>query len=185
MAATLAHQAFWFLRHGETDWNARGVSQGNVDIPLNEIGLAQAAHAARLLVGHGIASIVASPLIRARVTAEIVAEKLGVAVEFDARLREASYGVQEGQEMGDWFADWVAGTYTPEKGESFPALQARAVPAINDAVARPPLVLVVAHGALFRALRHEMGLVANVRTANGVPILCDPTDAGWVLTPLV
>ena len=38
--------AFWFLRHGETDWNARGLSQGNVDIPLNGVGVEQAAQAA-------------------------------------------------------------------------------------------------------------------------------------------
>ncbi|MGI4954935.1 MAG: histidine phosphatase family protein, partial [Janthinobacterium lividum] len=39
---TLIPRAFWFLRHGETDWNARNLSQGNVDIPLNEVGIAQA-----------------------------------------------------------------------------------------------------------------------------------------------
>ena len=44
--ATLARIPFWFLRHGETDWNAQGISQGNVDIPLNATGLAQARSAA-------------------------------------------------------------------------------------------------------------------------------------------
>ena len=38
----LTPQAFWYLRHGETDWNARNVSQGAIDTPLNETGLAQA-----------------------------------------------------------------------------------------------------------------------------------------------
>ena len=46
--------AFWFLRHGETDWNAQNLSQGNVDIPLNETGLAQARSASLLLRGRGI-----------------------------------------------------------------------------------------------------------------------------------
>lgn len=45
--------AFWFLRHGETDWNARSLSQGNVDIPLNDRGVAQARVAAALLKGRG------------------------------------------------------------------------------------------------------------------------------------
>ena len=56
---------FWFLRHGETDWNAQGLSQGSTDIPLNAVVLAQAERAARTLEGiGGIATIVASPLSR-------------------------------------------------------------------------------------------------------------------------
>ena len=65
--------AFWFLRHGETDWNAQNLSQGNVDIPLNETGLAQARSASLLLRGKGIRSVISSPLSRARVTADIAA----------------------------------------------------------------------------------------------------------------
>jgi len=114
--------AFWFLRHGETDWNARFLSQGNVDIPLNARGVAQARAAAALLKGRGIASIVHSPLGRARDTAAIVAEALGVDMAADEDLREAAFGVNEGQPMGDWFAAWVEGRFTPEGGESFSAL---------------------------------------------------------------
>ncbi len=86
-ALTLTRVAFWYLRHGETDWNAQGISQGNVDIPLNAVGLAQARAAAPLLRNRGIATIVASPLSRARVTAEIVAETLGLPVRIDPDLR--------------------------------------------------------------------------------------------------
>ena len=77
--ATLSPIAFWFLRHGETDWNAQGISQGNVDIPLNAVGVAQARAAAEKLRNRGIATIVASPLSRARVTAEFVGEALELA----------------------------------------------------------------------------------------------------------
>ena len=68
----IAQVPFWYLRHGETDWNRQGLSQGSIDIPLNELGLAQAREAAVRLRNRGITSIVASPLSRARVTAEIV-----------------------------------------------------------------------------------------------------------------
>jgi broad specificity phosphatase PhoE len=129
--ATLARIPFWFLRHGETDWNAQGISQGNVDIPLNATGLAQARSAAEKLRNRGIATIVASPLSRARVTAEFVGEALGLPVAIDPDLREVSFGVQEGQAMSGWFADWVAGRFTPEGAETFPALRRRAVAAIN------------------------------------------------------
>jgi probable phosphoglycerate mutase len=183
VSASLCLSAFWFLRHGETDWNAQGWSQGNVDIQLNANGLAQAHQAAALLRGRGIASIVASPLSRALDTAHIVAAAIGVAgVAVDQGLREAAFGDHEGQPMGSWFDAWVGGTYIPPGGESFAALRARAVAAVNRALRRPAPVLVVAHGALFRALRAEMALPANVRTPNAMPLLCEP-GTPWRLIP--
>ena len=171
---TLNRVPFWFLRHGETDWNAQGLSQDNVDIPLNPTGLAQARSAAERLRHRGIATITSSPLSRARVTAEIVGEALGLPVQIDDGLREVRFGVQEGQPMSDWFANWVAGTFTPEGAETFAALRRRAVSAANHATALPPVVLVVAHGALFRALRTAMGIEPLIRTPNAVPIWCEP-----------
>jgi 2,3-bisphosphoglycerate-dependent phosphoglycerate mutase len=181
----LARVPFWFLRHGETDWNAQNLSQGNIDIPLNPNGLAQAREAAGLLVGREIASIVASPLSRARITAEIAGAELGLPVAIDPGLREVAFGVKEGKPMADWFADWVAGRFTPEGAETFAGLRRRAVAAVNRATLLPPAVLVVAHGALFRALRSAMGLEPNVRTRNGVPFWCAPGPIGgpWTLTP--
>jgi broad specificity phosphatase PhoE len=177
--------AFWFLRHGETDWNAQNLSQGNVDIPLNETGLAQARSASLLLRGKGIRSLISSPLSRARVTAEIAAAELGVPVQIDDGLREVSFGVKEGEPMSEWFQPWVDGLMTPEGAESFPALTSRAVAAINRCTARTPVVLVVAHGALFRAMRGAMGHEPNVRTRNAVPVWCEPPVGGvgrWGIT---
>jgi broad specificity phosphatase PhoE len=177
--------AFWFLRHGETDWNARNLSQGNVDIPLNETGLAQARSASLLLRNRGIRAIIASPLSRARVTAEIAAAELGLPLQIDDGLREVAFGVQEGKPMSEWFQPWVDGLLTPEGAESFPALTRRAVAAINRCITRPPVVLVVAHGALFRALRGAMGHEPNVRTRNAVPVWCEPPANGtgaWGIT---
>lgn len=178
--------AFWFLRHGETDWNARGLSQGNVDIPLNPVGIAQARAAAALLANRGIHSIVASPLSRAHDTATMAAEIIGRPVALDDELKECSFGVMEGHEMGDWFNHWVAGEFTPEGAEPFADLRARAVRATNRALQQESPVLVVAHGALFRALRAEMHLPANVRTHNAVPLFCEPGRTPhdpWTLTP--
>ena len=87
--------------------------------------------------------------------------------------------------MTDWFADWIEGTFTPEGAETFAALRARAVAAVNRALALPPVVLVVAHGAMFRGLRSAMGLETNVRTQNAMPLFCEPTAEGWRLTPAV
>ncbi len=177
----LAATPFWFLRHGETDWNAQNLSQGNVDIPLNPTGIAQAHAAAERLCHRGIATIIASPLSRAHDTALIAAKKLGLEVILDEGLREVSFGVQEGQPMSDWFADWVAGTMTPDGAESFADLRVRGVLAINRALLQPAPVLVVAHGALFRALRAAMGLEPNIRTPNATPYWCEPGQPAWSL----
>lgn len=178
----LTQTPFWFLRHGETDWNAQNLSQGNVDIPLNPKGIAQAHQAADRLRHRGITSIVASPLSRAHDTARITADLLGLPVTLDEGLREVSFGVNEGQPMSDWFAEWVKGHATPEGAETFTDLTARAVGAINRALLLPAPVLVVAHGALFRALRAAMGLEPNVRTPNATPFWCEPGTPCWTLT---
>lgn len=177
---------FWFLRHGETDWNAQGLSQGRTDIPLNQVGRAQAERAARTLAPLPIATIVASPLLRARRTAEIAAATLGLPVTLDEDLAEVNFGTQEGLPMGDWYDDWIAGDYTPDGAESFAALCERTVRGVNRAIALPGPVLVVAHGALFRALRQAAGLEANVRTPNALPLWMEPPAAGasgWRITP--
>jgi broad specificity phosphatase PhoE len=179
----LSPVAFWYLRHGETDWNAQGLSQGNVDVPLNPNGLRQAHAAAALLRGRGIATIVASPLSRARVTAEIVATAVGVVVQTDDALREVRFGAQEGQPMQQWFDDWIAGRFTPAGAEPFAELRARAVGAINRLLLLPPPLLVVGHGAFFRALRSAMGLPPNVRLPNATPLLCEPDGPTWRLIP--
>ncbi len=179
--APLARVSFWYLRHGETDWNAQGLSQGSMDIPLNPTGIAQARAAAEQLRHKGIKTIVASPLSRARVTAEIVAEALGLPVLLDPDLKEVNWGVQEGQPMAEWFADWVAGGPAPKGGETFAELQRRAVAGVNRALLHPSAVLVVAHGALFRGLRAAMGVEANRRTRNAVPMWCAPGAEGWTI----
>ncbi len=182
----LPQRAFWFLRHGETDWNARNLSQGSVDIPLNRVGQAQAVTAAELLRHRGIRSIVSSPLSRAHDTARAAAAVIGAPIEIDPDLREVSFGVQEGQPMAQWFADWVAGAFTPEGAESFHALRLRASTALARALALESPVLVVAHGALFRALRAGMNLEPNIRTPNAVPLFCEPgatPSSPWTLSP--
>ena len=135
-----------------------------------------------MLRGRGIASIVSSPLSRARDTAEPVARVLGLPVAVITDLQEVSFGVHEGTAQGgSWFSDWVDRGITPEGGETFAELRSRAVSAVSEALAYAPPVLVVAHGALFRALRAEMGMSPDVRTPNAVPFFCEPGEP-WTLT---
>jgi len=83
----LPSRAFFFLRHGQTDWNAQGRIQGHTNTPLNDTGRAQARAAAGLLADRTIARIISSPLDRALKTATIVAERLHLPLHVDERLK--------------------------------------------------------------------------------------------------
>lgn len=196
MLPTLNPVPFWYLRHGETDWNARGLSQGRSDIELNDTGVAQAERAATVLASRAadfapLSRIVSSPLKRALRTAEIVEAALvrtghhALPLTTDPDLQEVCFGVQEGQLMGEWYDSWIAGDYVPEGAEIFADLMARAAAAVNRATASEGTVLVVCHGAMFRALRALMGLPANVRLPNAVPLWLEPPQVAgepWSLT---
>ena len=181
----LPRRRFVFLRHGRTDFNARGLSQGASDIPLNDEGRAQAREAAPPLVGFGLAQIVSSPMSRALETAEIVNETLGLPLGTDPDLHEVVFGGQEGKPLAPWFGDWMQGRFTPEGAESFDDLVARAEAAMARVLDRPGPLLVVSHGAFFRAVRALMGVDLDVPTPNATPMLCEPVAGdAWHCAPV-
>lgn len=101
-----ANARILLVRHGQTDWNKAGKLQGQVDIPLNEVGRAQAAEAARGLLDSGITRIVTSTLGRAMETGAIIAAHLGLPDPTqDEGLLERAYGEFEGVRDGDLPAD--------------------------------------------------------------------------------
>ena len=122
---------FWLIRHGQTDWNVEGRWQGQAPHApgLNANGLAQAQIIAADLVqqaaaqGLTFAALYSSDLLRARQTAQVIAQRLGVPVSLDARLREVNLGLWEGM-----FGEDVARQYPTEMEER----------ARNPAHARPP-----------------------------------------------
>jgi len=81
------------VRHGETDWNAERRVQGQIDIPLNPVGLNQAKAAARGLAGESFSALYSSDLLRARQTAQQLASRHGLPLRVDAALRERHYGI--------------------------------------------------------------------------------------------
>jgi broad specificity phosphatase PhoE len=89
------------VRHGETAWNREGRYQGRTDVPLSEVGEAQAKRLGERLAGVAIDIAVASPLVRARATAEAVLGARGrthtPTLELDAGLVEISHGGWEGK----------------------------------------------------------------------------------------
>lgn len=83
------------VRHGETAWNAEGRVQGQTDVPLNELGHAQAHAVAAALAGERFAALYTSDLTRVRQTARPAAERFGLAPRADPGLRERHYGMFE------------------------------------------------------------------------------------------
>lgn len=84
------------VRHGETDWNVEKRLQGHIDIPLNEVGVRQAAALGRALAGETFDAVFASDLQRAVQTAAVIATPRSMPVQQDAGLRERCFGAFEG-----------------------------------------------------------------------------------------
>ena len=181
----LPRRPFYFLRHGETDWNRLGLYQGRRDVPLNATGLGQARRAADRLARSGIARIVSSPLARAHATAEIVARPLGLAVALDDRLLECAFGVREGQAKAGASVDdaWRSGV-TPDGAERYRDFRARVLAAMADILAGPGPVLVVAHRAVFWPIEDAAGLPPGGDLPNAWPVSVGPEEAGWSCRPL-
>lgn len=148
------------IRHGETDWNAQGRLQGTLDTPLNSRGIQQASVAAHSLKDQGIQVIYASPMLRARKTAEIISETIGAPLIFREELREKDFGDIQGlraDEIDALYGDllWEMRSVldlAPPGGESSTEVILRLKPVIEEIVALKKRVLIVTHGAVARVL---------------------------------
>jgi valyl-tRNA synthetase len=152
---------WFFVRHGETDWNKEDRAMGQKDIPLNETGKAQARSIAGVLKNENIDLIITSDLARANETAEILKKELGVKeILTEANLRERSLGVAEGmlrKEMMKEHGDWYAYDNNPPGGESYKDLEKRAWDAFvkHRGNHGHKNVVIVSHGGTLRTLlRH-------------------------------
>jgi probable phosphoglycerate mutase len=161
------------IRHGETAWNAEHRIQGHLDIPLSPTGIRQAAQLADRLARESIAAIYSSELARAWLTAVPLAERRGIEVLADTRLRERSFGVFEGLTLDEiathhptGFHNWRARdpAWVIEGGESGQQLIDRVLPALEDIVARHAgeTVALVTHGGVLDVVyRAARGLAWN------------------------
>lgn len=142
------------LRHGQTDWNIDFRLQGVTDIPLNETGLSQAQVAASMLGRGSWDAIVSSPLSRALVTAEIVAETCAIGpVAIEQLLLERSFGEAEGMRHEEWKLAFPDQNLVPGC-ETLEQLSARAWKLLDRLATdfAGQRVLAVSHGALIRKL---------------------------------
>ncbi len=165
----------FYIRHGETDWNVAGRLQGRRDVPLNARGRAQATHCGEILRdllardGDGLADrqFVASPLLRARETMELVRAALGLPVDgylLEPQLAEIAFGDWEGftiaqlhsrdpqriaaREQDKWH-------FVPPGGESYQAVTARMGAWYENLTCD---TVAVAHGGTARGLIAHLGI---------------------------
>jgi broad specificity phosphatase PhoE len=170
----MAAPVIYYIRHGETQWNADGRLQGVQDVPLNDLGRKQAAHAGSILAdlferhGHDRTKLpyVSSPLGRARTTMELLRGVLNLPPQdyaIDDRLREIGYGQWEGSTLAEaavadpeLFAKRQTEKWTvaPPGGESYVDVQQR----MSDWYSQVKGDMVtVAHGGTARALMVVLG----------------------------
>ena len=183
------------IRHGETDANAEGRTQGRRDVPLNGLGRRQAEVLVGALQPYEPRAVYSSPASRARETVVPLASALGLDVRVDKRLAELDQGVLDGlsreelrRDHADFLRRWreedPAHLRMPD-GESMADAQTRMVAALVDVAAAHPdvAVVVVSHNlalrallcyalgvplAAFRRFRHELASLAVVDvTAEG------------------
>ena len=151
------------VRHGETAWNVDTRIQGHLDIPLNATGLWQARQLGDALAGEAISAIYTSDLLRARRTAQAVADATGAALVDEPGLRERAFGSFQGRTFAEVETEhpeqarrWRQRDpdYAPDGGESLRVLRERVVDTTHRLAARHPgeLVLLVTHGGVLDVL---------------------------------
>ncbi len=140
------------MRHARTEANASGRLQGRLDLPLDAVGLEQAAALTRLV--HSVDRVICSPMLRARQTAKV----FGMEASIDERWQEVAYGEYEGTRIADVPPDiwqrWLSDAdFTPPGGESLRTLGSRVFSACDDLVeeAQSRHVVVVTHATPVKA----------------------------------
>jgi len=177
----LPHHSFYFLRHGETDYNLAGRMMGVLDIPLNATGRSQAEKARAAVHAVGFKSIAASPLARAWETAAIVGDGLGLTMTPAQDLREVDVGAFEGASDPSFMRRWREGE-PMERVETFPDFSARISRGLIGALKLDHPLLVVAHGGVFRAIEKLLGLAGTTDVPNCCLARFEPptaSDGAW------
>ena len=173
--------AFLFIRHGETDWNRQQRFQGQIDVPLNAGGRAQAERLAARLAATPVDALYTSDLQRARETARALERVWGVRAQSLPALREQSFGILEGLEVSAvptlhpaLWEQWLAhqADFALPGGESLRQFHDRVIAGVHGLAERHPgaSVAVVTHGGVLDMLwRNALGLPLDGRRDCAIP----------------
>ncbi|MCA0144748.1 histidine phosphatase family protein [Blastococcus sp. LR1] len=166
------------VRHGQSEWNAQGLMQGQTaHPPLTALGHSQAELAAVELAALSPGALISSDLLRAVQTAEHCAAATGLPVTTAAELREQGYGVLEGRPSRELWdvVDWTDASWAAEGGESLAELHGRVAAFLAQLCAEPPadVVALVTHGDTIRAVQ----AVAAGLGADAMPAVTPPNGS--------
>ncbi len=185
------------IRHGETEWNALGREQGQLDSPLTARGLKQAEAIADRLRRMSFSALYSSDLGRALHTAEIVASATGARIEVDAGLRERHTGIFQGMTKAQMeaqhpteYAAYVSDPYMyavpgGESGQQRTERSVRVMNVLADRHADETIVLITHGGFLMGFFEHVLGLAPGnswrFKRQNGAFNVFDRADGVWSL----
>jgi broad specificity phosphatase PhoE len=185
---------FCLVRHGQTDWNLEGRFQGQSDVPLNQTGRGEAQSLAGQLSSQSFSAIFTSDLLRAKETADVIAEVLGVPVTPEPRLREINQGEWEGQFVEVIRARnstlWEQRTidpanFHPPGGESVAEVAERTQAAMRNITHHYPTgsVLIVSHGLALATIICQNSGIPLGQAFNHIPENAIPTWVDWKESP--
>lgn len=174
---------FYIVRHGQTEWNKRGILQGQMDSPLTEKGLLQAAERSKTFKNIKFASAFSSDLFRCQKTAEIIATEHDLAITTSKLLRERTFGSYEGRKASEWKLELKRLLETYEDLSEEERFVYKAKPDVESdeeivgrmltfiretAVGYPGKnVLVVSHGGILRATLVKLGFGTYQELSHG------------------
>lgn len=152
------------IRHGETDWNAKGKLQGRTDIPLNETGILQAEECSEFLKSSQWDVIITSPLQRAKQTAKIINKNANVPVIEMEEFLERDYGDAEGMTYEERTFKFPDRIYPNQEERT--SLNNRIIEGIEKINQRyeDNKILLVAHGAVINAI---LATLSNGKIGSG------------------
>lgn len=189
-------RSFYFLRHGETDWNVEGRSQGQLpNIPLNPLGRQQAQAAAQILHHLPIQHIVSSPLQRAMETTHIINTK-NLPVTTHAGFMERNSGSWQGKLKAEIYAMHgrtpppgpLHGPYDiplPTDAETYAQIDARVEQALHETFSTVQgTFLIVAHGGVFFAL-NKILRGQTIQSKNAIPYHFILQNQTWSLHEII
>lgn len=175
----------YLVRHGETDWNIKGIIQGQTNIPLNKTGEIQARECGEYFKNKPIDAIISSPLMRAKKTTQLINQTLNLRIIYEDRLKERYFGIAEGKSKVELIKKFPQQIYPSQEPRL--ALNKRAMIALNDIVRAYPNqnVLVIAHGAVINSIlasvsNHTVG--SRITTLkNGSLSILNINEPNWLI----